>query len=614
MKKILLCAAILAVGLGLYAQDDFGVGFAGDDEGGASSTAGSALGTVKINGKAAADLTFFFNDFESGDAFKGIQPGNLFSGALNFSVSGGSADGVINLNLNPNFQDPLLSLSIDEAYVRGSFGDFTIEGGLRKLYWGRADSLGPLDVINPLDYRDLSAMSDPQAIKIARPLLHGSYNIGSFSKLEGVFVPWFEGHRFATDPADRWTSSQVQNLTTLGIYKLNSLLAPLDISINAEDIPDVTAPDTYSLEYTQGGLRFTSTLGPVDFGIQYYSGFLPRPAARMNQTALASLADAVDAAKGKKAPYDTAKIDYDALLKPYNGDPQAALTAIQGLINGAQAKVNGTQADVTAKDAALIGAKLYLDQVAATYPGTPAHSAAIAALAAASAAYQAALAAYGAEMTAYGTVMANYEKAMNTMAAYQSAGTAYAEAMATVQSTLNPSGLFDIAYNRYHQIGVDYAQVIWGFNVRAEFAAILTEDFDGNKGLVYNPSLAWSLGFDRDLFAGINLNFQANESIRLFHDQIGTDPLEDVEAGTKVTSTRITAALSRKFFRDELELRTAVIWGIEDMDCYLLPAVIWTRGELTLELAGGVFLGDKTGELGQYRDNSFIRLGLSYAF
>jgi hypothetical protein len=60
-------------------------------------------------------------------------------------------------------------------------------------------------------------------------------------------------------------------------------------------------------------------------------------------------------------------------------------------------------------------------------------------------------------------------------------------------------------YNHYHLIGADWAQVIAGFNLRAEVAAKLTSDLDDDDGSVYNPSLAWSLGFDRDLFAGISL-------------------------------------------------------------------------------------------------------------
>jgi hypothetical protein len=171
-----------------------------------------------------------------------------------------------------------------------------------------------------------------------------------------------------------------------------------------------------------------------------------------------------------------------------------------------------------------------------------------------------------------------------------------------------------MAYTRYHQIGVDYAQVIAGFNCRAELAGHITEDLAGDDGLVYNPFLAWSLGFDRDLFAGINANLQVNESIRLLNNKVGSDLLADIEAGTDLTSTRLTLMLSKKFFRDELELRATAIWGIEDMDFYILPAVVWTKGEVELELSGGIFAGKTDGELGQYRDNGFIRTALTYSF
>jgi hypothetical protein len=71
-----------------------------------------------------------------------------------------------------------------------------------------------------------------------------------------------------------------------------------------------------------------------------------------------------------------------------------------------------------------------------------------------------------------------------------------------------------LAYDPYHQAGLDYAQVIAGFNLRAELAANITEDLAGDDGAVSNPSLAWSLGFDHDIF-GLTLNLQCNETIRL---------------------------------------------------------------------------------------------------
>jgi len=91
-----------------------------------------------------------------------------------------------------------------------------------------------------------------------------------------------------------------------------------------------------------------------------------------------------------------------------------------------------------------------------------------------------------------------------------------------------------------------------------EAALNITEDLDGDKPDVYNPSFAWSLGFDRDLFWGINLNAQCNETVRLFDGEIKDPPAFDIESGSAVTATTLTAALSKKFLRDELELKAAV--------------------------------------------------------
>jgi hypothetical protein len=176
-----------------------------------------------------------------------------------------------------------------------------------------------------------------------------------------------------------------------------------------------------------------------------------------------------------------------------------------------------------------------------------------------------------------------------------------------------PVGI-SIDYNRYHQIGLDWAQVIAGFNLRSEAAVNITGDLDGDDGAVYNPAILWSLGFDRDLVWGINLNLQCNESIRLLNDKVGDNPLLDTEAGADMTSSRITAVLSKKFLRDELEFRASAIWGIEEQDFLLVPGVYWTIQDLQLELSAGIFGGDEGGQLGQYHANSFVKCGIAYSF
>jgi hypothetical protein len=181
-------------------------------------------------------------------------------------------------------------------------------------------------------------------------------------------------------------------------------------------------------------------------------------------------------------------------------------------------------------------------------------------------------------------------------------------------TTLNSEALIPIIdYNHYHHIGVDFARVVAGFNLRAEAGANITGDSDGTDGTIENPALVWSLGFDRDVFAGINLNLQGTGRVRLFHDKIGKNRF-DCEAGSDVSSTRITGIISRKFLRDELELKTTALWGIEEKDFLIMPAIVWSRSDVKTELAAGFFGGDKKGELGQYRDNGFVRISLSYSF
>jgi hypothetical protein len=380
------------------------------------------------------------HDFYEGAAH--TELGDVFSGKINISAKTQFADGVINLKLQPSAQP----VSIDEAYVRVYFGSLEIAGGLRKLTWGKADSFGPLDVINPLDYSELTDLSDSMNLKIARPLIHASYRVGSFSKVEGVFVPSFEPLRYATE--GRWVPSQMAELNQL----------------QAMGVP-VSQDNTSTLEYFQAGARFTTTIGPADFGLQYYYGRLTRPAVIMT-------------------------------LAP----PSPVPAAVQ------------------------------------------------------------------------------------------------------------------FAYNPYHQIGVDWAQVLFGFNARAELAANLTGDLSGDDGSVYNPALLGSLGFDRDIAWGINFNFQCNETIRLMDSKVANNVLVDIEADTDMTSTQIIAAVSKKFLRDELEARLAVLWEIEGGDFLFMPSLAWTKDARSFELSGGIIGSKKNGQFGQYRDNSFVRAALTYSF
>ena len=508
-----LWLAVLALVLAGYGHSqDFGFGGYDSEDDTTPGTAApsvpapgssSKLGlSFKMGGEIALEMTPYVHDFKMKNGQK-ISFWDMSSVKLNFTLSGSNVYAYTAFNLNYaafyELWKSSLKLSdtpmlIDEAFLRAYIGPVNVEAGFRKLTWGRADSLGPLDVTNPLDYSDLRNISDLKSIKIARPMLHLTWNAGVFSKLEAVFIPNFAGHRFAQE--GRWASSQYSAIAdkipagfmarayevfppafAMGLPALGPLLAS-----GLSHFSDFSKlfPDTSSLSYFQTGLRYTTTIGPVDIGGQYYYGNLFLP------------------------------------------------------------------------DFAIKGVDAFWGNVLSQLPGTP---------------------------------IPNFD-------------------------LLNPQ----INYNRYHQIGIDYAQVVFGFNLRAEFAVNLTEDLSGKNGSVRNPFLAWSFGFDRELPWGIYLNLQCNETIRLMNKKVKNNPAMDCEAGTDVTSTRVTLQISKKFLRDNLESKVTAIWDIENTGFYIIPAVTWTMGGLGTELSSGIFTGKKNGELGQYWRNTFIRVGIKYSF
>ena len=498
ITAVLLC---IFVTLTVWAQD-----FGFDDEG---NTASSSKISVKAGGEAGIDISPYVYDLAEGDFGEAFSVRDFFYGKVNFTISNAYVELYTAFNLNyasfnelfndrSKLSDPSHTpLIIDEAFIRSFIGPVNITFGMRKLAWGRADSPGPLDVTNPIDYTDLRYITDIKARKIARPMIHVNWNTGDFSKLEGVYIINFAGHRFMQE--GRWAPSQFANMidtvqrgfTASAVDRFGTMQNPMLMHGVSENLmshfagASLELPYTGSFDYFQAGIRYTTTIGSVDLGGQYFYGHLFRPA------------------------FTVAGIDEffnDLLLRNFLRNPNNPYYGNPGLISPV------------------------------------------------------------------------------------------------------------VKYNRYHQIGADYAQVLFGLNIRAEFAVFITNDRQGDDGSVQNPFIGWSLGFDRDILWGINLNVQCNETIRLFNSNIGDNPILDSEAGTNASETRLSVQLSKKFLRDNLESKAIFIWDIENSDCYIIPSLIWTKNNFSAELSAGIFAGNEKGELGQYRKNSFIRLGAKYIF
>jgi hypothetical protein len=483
MKKLRNMAALLLCCAALGTAQEFGFGGSDDDADGGEALSDSGFGfgegaqslpsgfKVNIGGEVSAQALMYRDALTDKAEFKAQDLGDLAGARLNLEAVSDKAEAFVGVKFDgKNINKGGLTFVdfIDEAYLSTYYGSFEAEAGLRKLTWGRADSQGPLDVINPLDYSDLTDLDDQLRMKMARPMLHLSYRVGAFTKVEGVIIPWFRAHRFAVE--GRWTPSQVSDMVPI-------------LALQNQTVDEVYFDEARRLDHFQGGLRFTTTAGPADIGIQYYTGYFFRPAVSL-------------------------------------------------------------------------------------------------------------------EMQMHPILM-----------------------------TLVPK-ISRFTYNRFHLIGADTAFVLWGFNYRSEAGILLTEDTGGDDPEIENPAVVYSFGFDRDLVWGINLNLQVNGKIRLFQDEIAAGPIAapgqvvDTEASIdgaeikrkSLTSNRLTGILSKKIFRDELELKATAIWGIEDKDFLIVPAVIWTRDALSLEASGGIFGGDTDGELGQYWDNSYVKLLATYTF
>jgi hypothetical protein len=445
--------------------------------------------SLDVSGKIEAGPVLFFNSFTDKKDARDFYILDFFNADLNFDINGKNAQAFFGFNLSYKAFEELADgdfklyppALIDEIWLRVFFERFTIEAGFMKMRWGRMYSPGPLDILNPIDYSDLTNLSDSRAMKIARPMFHASYSIGDFSKVEAVFLPNFAPHRFARD--GRWVPEQYSNVVPVFIEGIlnralqinpsfipafQALLAsPTGSSLISYEFPDTSTPD-----YSQAGLRFNTVIGSVDLGFQYFYGYYPRPSVSLN---------GVD--------------DFINSFPPFSVPPSP-----------------------------------------------------------------------------------------------------------------------HIEYSRYHQIGADYSQVLFGFTVRAEFAAHITEDVLGDNGNVKNPFLAWSLGFDRDIIAGININVQFNETIRLLDNMVIKNPAMDCEGASGVTSTRLILQISKSFFMERLECKIVNIWDMEDSGLALIPSVKWSENDMRIELSAGIFTGDKSSELGQYADNAYIKLKLVYLF
>ncbi|MCX7028066.1 MAG: hypothetical protein NT061_11455 [Spirochaetes bacterium] len=430
LRRLALCflAGLCATTAGFAQEGGFGFGAESDQ---APAPALTLRGTVGVGS------TIYLDKLTVPGL---IDLGSLASASLDLLTSGTVASAQLRLKLSRTRFETDPGSVIDEAKVALFLGPVDLDAGLLKLNWGRAESGGPLDVPNPLDLRDLSITNSLER-KLAVPMIHFRLSIGQNSSVEAVFEPGFRGDAIAL--SGKWMPAAIKTLLAGGAGTISTAAA------------DVAA--AWTLDHSQGGVRFTTILGGIDLGAQYHYGYLREP-------------------------------------------------VIYHLITG-----------------------------------TP-----------------------------------------------------------------------TVTYVRRHQIGLDFAAVLAGFSLRGEAAANLTADLAGNDSAVPNPSLAFSFGFDRNLFADLALGFQYEGSLRLADG--GVSLQNDVEYGTYPLASTLTGSLSETLLKGALTLNFAADWGVENGDYLFRPSAVLNFGEGEMGLYGGFYGGSSSGKLGQYADASYLKAGITYKF
>ena len=135
-----------------------------------------------------------------------------------------------------------------DVYAEYRGAAFDVRAGLSRIVWGRLDEFQPTDVVNPIDLSRFLLEGRSEA-RLPVTLLRGRLFLPYGSTLEGIAVPFFRAGRY----------------DQLGEESSPFSLAPLGTRVRRE-------PGT-SLRNLQGGARFTSTVGRLDWGVTAWRGF-----------------------------------------------------------------------------------------------------------------------------------------------------------------------------------------------------------------------------------------------------------------------------------------------------------------------------------------------------
>ena len=676
LNKLLLTAGVLALcAAPAMAQDfgDFG-GFDDDasDSGAASGSKLEVSGTVEAETRAYVDVS----DIDEPGA-EDIELDAAPSASIDLSYSGNKSDLSLSLKLDEDTIKNHPEDVIDEAILRGYFGNFTLEAGKMKVVWGKGDKLHVLDNFNADDYSDF-IIPDYLDRRISTPMLRGVYSLPFANmNIEAVYTPLLPVDRFAT--SGRWTPAQVSALTD----KTTST-ATLDVADAFKAYTTATATvggagaayeiSKESAAKAKAGLD--KATAAYDIANTAWTGVSEKYKTLQDGYAAYQIA-MKDATNGATLKYlgvsDSLTFEqFCAECATFSGYTQYLAAAKAGkLPAGVPATLTYSQFAATAmnpKDKNVSSDTLetlrkgYSEAAAAYYAATAAKETAQTTYDGYAEAEKTALAAYEAAKTEAETAGAAYMYYLTNASSLSSdasviypdlwslkysqfggratwtigqvdMGISYyngwykqpsfnADKLDTFISTYLANGTVSdedkfLAYDKKQTFGLEASSIIWHFNVRGEFAYNLTDDVDGTDPWVHNNSIAWLGGFDIDLpFWNANLNVQEIGTLVLHGDECDGNVLDVDYVANGYTNNKVAVNFTTSFMNDKIAPEVTVMYGIENKDLVVLPKLAYKADQNLSLVASGMYIwcGDDNSEFKAWERNSFVSFNVIYEF
>ncbi len=209
----------------------------------------------------------------------------------------------------------------------------------------------------------------------------------------------------------------------------------------------------------------------------------------------------------------------------------------------------------------------------------------------------------------------------------------YKQVSANLENYIANSGsaLPELDYDWKQTFGLECATVLGRFNLRSELAYNLTDDVAGDNPWVHNNSIAWLAGFDFDIpISNININVQETGTYILQSEKIddakGFKEYGDMKSALRTydvdydnagyTNNKLVLDITDSWMNDKITPEVLVLWGIERGDLVVQPKISYKpNGNLTLKLSGMIIkCKDEDSEFYEWRDNSFVNIGINCKF